>query len=88
MKNNLNSISSGLTNEQQQQMAVANMAVAFDYLDFLLENPNALEEIPDSATVIIHTEDTWVNEQNNQIAVQVQQSGGTVYHVQKLVDAA
>ena len=88
MNNNLNSISSDLTNEQQQQMAVANMAVAFDYLDFLLENPNALEEIPDSATVIIHTEDTWVNEQNNQIAVQVQQSGGTVYHVQKLVDAA
>ena len=88
MNNNLNTISSGLMNEQQEQMAVANMAVAFDYLDFLLENSNALEEIPDSATVIIHTEDTWVNEQNNQIAVQVQQSGGTVYHVQKLVDAA
>jgi hypothetical protein len=88
MNNNLNSISSGLTNEQQQQMAVANMAVAFDYLDFLLENPNALEEIPDSATVIIPTEDTWVNEQNNQIVAQVQKSGGNVYYVQKLVNAA
>lgn len=86
MNNNSHSISSSLTNEQQQQMAVANMAVAFDYLDFLLENPKSLEEIPDSATVIIPTEDSWVNEQNNQIAAQVQKSGGTVHHVQKLVN--
>ena len=88
MNNNLKSTGSSLMNEQQQQMAVANMAVAFDYLDFLLENPKGLEEIPDNAIVIIPTEEVWVDEENNQIAAQVQRLGGTVHHVQKLVKSA
>ncbi|MBD1908211.1 hypothetical protein NDI37_11805 [Funiculus sociatus GB2-A5] len=88
MNNNLNSIGSNLTNEQRQQMATANIAVAFDYLDFLLENPEALEEIPDGATVILSTGDSWVDEQNNQIAVQVECAGETIHHVQELVRSA
>ena len=88
MNNNLNSIGSHLTNEQRQQMATANIAVAFDYLDFLLENPEALEEIPDGATVILPTGDSWVDEQNNQIAVQVERAGETIHHVEGLVRSA
>lgn len=88
MSNNLNNIGSNLTNDQRQQMADANIAVAFDYLDFLLENPEALEKIPDGATVILPTGDSWVDEQNNQIAAQVEHTGGTIYQVQHLIRSA
>jgi hypothetical protein len=69
------------TNEQRQRMAVANLTSAFDYLDFLLENPDAIQEIPDGATVILPTGDSWVDEQNSQIAAQIECSGEIIYQV-------
>ena len=71
-----------LTEEQRDRMAEANIDSAFEYLDCLLENPDALQEIPNGATVILPTSDPWVDEQNNEIARHIEESGETVYRVQ------
>jgi hypothetical protein len=71
-----------LTEEQRYRMAEANIDSAFEYLDFLLENPDALQEIPDGSTVILPTSEPWVDEQNNKIARHIEESGETVYRVQ------
>ncbi|MBC6476765.1 MAG: hypothetical protein GDA56_02120 [Hormoscilla sp. GM7CHS1pb] len=76
-------MNNSLINEQQE-MATVNMAVAFDYLEFLLSNPAACQEIPDGATVIIPTGIRWVDEENQLLAKEVECSGGVVYHVPEL----
>ncbi|MGK7899967.1 MAG: hypothetical protein AB4352_00880 [Hormoscilla sp.] len=76
-------MNNSLINEQQE-MATVNMEVAFDYLEFLLENPAACQEIPDGATVIIPTGVRWVDEENQLLAKEVESSGGVVYHVPEL----
>lgn len=70
---------------KQQEIAAVNIDTAFNYLEFLLDNPDAAEKIPDGATVIVPTGVQWVDEQNQQIGDRVKRSGGIVYLVESFL---
>jgi hypothetical protein len=53
---------SQLTETEDQRLTEANTKAAFNYLEELIDHPEKIAEVPDSAIVVVPTEDEWVNQ--------------------------
>lgn len=70
-----------LTDSELSLLGNANLEAFFDHMDFLIENPDAIKDIPNNATVIFQTGDPWVDTQNQLLAEQSEAEGSVVHRV-------
>ncbi len=77
-----NAMNLNLSNSEKSRLGSANLNSFFSHLDFLVDNPEFIETIPDGSTVIYQKhKDNWVNIQNEKLAEQALGRGEKVHRV-------
>lgn len=71
-----------LTDEERSRLGNANLDAFFAHVDFLMDNPDAIQSIPDGATIVIKTGDPWADAQNQLIAEQRKAKGVEIFEVE------
>lgn len=71
-----------LNDSERSRLGAANLNSFFSHLDFLVDNPEIIETIPNKSTIIYQeTKDNWVNAQNEKLAEQALRRGEEVHRV-------
>lgn len=71
-----------LNDADRSRLGYANLNNFFSHLNFLVDNPEAIESIPNNSTVIYQeTTDQWVDAQNDELGKQSQDRGENVHWV-------
>lgn len=71
-----------LNDNERSRLGNANLEAFFSHLNFLVDNPEEIDTIPNSATVIYQgTGDAWVNAQNDKLADQAVANGEKIHRV-------
>ncbi|MEE3719215.1 hypothetical protein V2H45_20935 [Tumidithrix elongata RA019] len=71
-----------LNDNERSHLGAANLDNFFSHLNFLVDNPEAVETIPSLSTVVYQeTGDAWIDAQNDRLAVQALANGENVHRV-------
>jgi hypothetical protein len=74
-----------LNKVEKEHLGNSNLDAFFSHLDFLLDNPEAIKDIPNNATVVYEdTLNPWVNSQNDKLAAIVAANGENVHRVKAI----
>ncbi|NJP10937.1 MAG: hypothetical protein HC866_16870 [Leptolyngbyaceae cyanobacterium RU_5_1] len=73
-------MSQNLSDGERSRLGRVNLDAFFSHLNFLVDNPEAIETIPDNSTVVYQgTGDLWVDAQNANLAAQAIVNGENVH---------
>lgn len=70
-----------LTESERNRLANANLDAFFAYINALVDNPEVASQTPSNVTVVVKTDDLWVNAQNEVLAAQAEAEGEVVHRV-------